>query len=202
MLVVVVTQLLFIMLAVSLDGFTVGITYGLRKITINLMTLTVIVFCSGSVVFFSMTVGNIISQLISPKYASYSGGIILICLGLFLFISVIRTKITMNKYTRTSYSAFIDNPTVVDLDRSGTLSFKEAFILGIALALDAFGAGLAAAMLGFPVILTTVIIAIASGLFVFSGFKLGHLLSEIKWINDLTYIPPLLLIMIGISSFF
>lgn len=196
-----ITQLLFIVFAVSLDGFTVGITYGLRKISITLLTLAVIVACSGIVVFSSMLAGNFLRQFIPPTYAAYSGGIILICLGLFLLVSLIRTKINIKKLKERSYASFIDNPTIVDSDKSGTLSLNEAFVLGIALALDAFGAGFAAAMLGFPVVMTTIAVALASGLFVFSGFKLGHLLAHIKWINDLTYIPPLLLIGIGLTSF-
>lgn len=195
------TQLLFIVFAVSLDGFTVGITYGLRKISITILTLMIIVACSGIVVFCSMVAGNVLSRFISPTYAAYSGSIILIGLGLFLLLSLVRTKIKIKKKPKSSYGSFIDNPTMVDSDNSGTLSISEALVLGIALALDAFGAGFAAAMLGFPVVTTTIFVAIASGLFVFSGFKLGHLLSHIKWINQLTYVPPILLIGIGLSSF-
>lgn len=196
-----ITQLLFIVFAVSLDGFTVGITYGLRKISITLLTLTIIVTCSGLIVFCSMIAGNFLRQFISPTYASYSGGVILICLGLFLLFSLIRAKLNSKKLKEKSYASFIDNPTIVDADQSGTLSLNEAFVLGVALALDAFGAGFAAAMLGFPVMLTTVAVAFASGLLVFSGFKLGHFLAHISWINNLTYIPPLLLIGIGLTSF-
>lgn len=197
-----ITQLLFIVFAVSLDGFTVGITYGLRKISITFFTCVIIMTCSGLVVFGAMTAGNILSQLISPTQASYIGGIIFICLGLFLSFSVFRSRSRRKKLKERSYASFIDNPTIVDADESGTLSIHEAFVLGIALALDAFGAGIAAAMLGFPVMVTTLLIALASGLFVYTGFKLGHRLAHIPWINDITYIPPLLLIGIGLSSFF
>src|SRR5699024_7912222 len=195
------TQLLLIVFAVSLDGFTVGMTYGLRRISITFVTLIIIVSCSGFVVFLSMTAGNIVSAFIPPVYAIYIGGSILICLGLFLLFSIIRAKLIIKKANNSSYSSFIENPTIVDLDNSGTISINEAFVLGIALALDAFGAGFAAAMLGFPTVVTTVFIALASGLFVLSGFKLGHLLANIKWINELTYFPPILLIIIGLSSF-
>jgi len=195
------TQLLFIVFAVSLDGFTVGMTYGLRRISITFITLIIIVSCSGFVVFLSMTAGNIVSAFIPPVYATYIGGSILICLGLFLLFSIIRAKLIIKKVNNHSYSSFIENPTIVDSDNSGTISINEAFVLGIALALDAFGAGFAAAMLGFPTVVTTIFIALASGLFVLSGFKLGHLLANIKWINELTYFPPILLIIIGLSSF-
>lgn len=196
-----VTKLMFIILAVSLDGFTVGITYGLRKISITISTLLIIMLCSGFVVFSSMTVGKFVNQFIPTIYATYSGGIIFICLGLFLLFSLIREKIYEKKRVNSSYGIFIKNPTIVDSDNSGTLSLNEAFVLGIALALDAFGAGLAAAMLGFSIIIMTWCIAFASGIFVFLGFQLGHWLAHVTWISRLIYLPPLLLIVIGISSF-
>lgn len=195
------TQLLLIVFAVSLDGFTVGMTYGLRKISITYVTLAIVMTCSGIVVFLAMTAGHSVSQFIPPIYASYSGGIILICLGLFLLFSVLQSKMSRKKLKEKSYALFIENPAIVDADHSGTLSIQEAFVLGIALALDAFGAGFAASMLGFPILLTTLFIALASGLFVLSGFKLGHLLAHIEWLSKLTFIPPVLLIIIGFSSF-
>lgn len=193
-------QLMLIVLAVSLDGFTVGLTYGLKKISITITTLLIIISCSGLVVFSSMTFGKIISKFISPQLASNLGGLILICLGLFLIISLVRSHIQKAQTINQSYSAIIHDPLIVDKDKSGSISANEAFVLGIALALDAFGAGIGAAMIGYPTIITTFLIALASGFFVFSGFKLGHLFAKLTFINNFTYFPPLLLIFIGISS--
>lgn len=195
-------QLTLIVLAVSLDGFTVGLTYGLKKISITIKTLFIIISCSGLVVFSSMTFGKIISQFISPQLASNLGSLILICLGTFLIISLVRSHFQKKRKKNKSYSAIINDPLIVDEDKSGSISAKEAFVLGFALALDAFGAGIGAAMIGYPTIITTILIALASGLFVFSGFKLGHLFAKLTFINNFTYFPPFLLIFIGISSFF
>ncbi|HZW67289.1 MAG TPA: sporulation membrane protein YtaF [Pseudogracilibacillus sp.] len=196
-----ISKLLAIAFAVSLDGFTVGMTYGLRKISITFRTLLVIVSCSGIVVFTAMTAGRFIDQFLPPLYAPYLGGLILFGLGLFLLSSIIWSKIKLKKRKKRSYAAFIKNPSIVDADNSGTLSLSEAFVLGIALALDALAAGFAAAILGFPILATTILIAFSSGLFVLSGFTLGHLLSHISWINRLTFLPPILLMIIGLLSF-
>lgn len=195
-------QLMLIVFAVSLDGFTVGITYGLKKINITITTLLIIVSCSGFVVFSSMTFGKIVSQFISPQTASYLGGFILICLGTFLIGSLVRTNVINGKKNNKSYSAIMQDPLIVDEDQSGAISAKEAFVLGLALALDAFGAGFGASMIGYPTVITTLLIAIASGLFVFSGFKLGHLIANFTMISKFTYFPPILLIFIGLTSFF
>ena len=39
-------------------------------------------------------------------------------------------------------------PTVADFDKSGTISAGEALLLGIALSVDSFGAGIGASLLG------------------------------------------------------
>src|SRR5690625_2894647 len=196
-----IIQLLFIVFAVSMDGFTVGISYGLRNISITVITLTIIVTCSGIVVFCSMTFGSMINRIVQPEITTYIGGLIFISLGLFLFFSQLFAKRSEKQETARSYSDMINNPTMFDIDKSGTISVKEALLLGIALALDAFGAGFAAGLLEFSTIATTLLIALASGVFVYSGFLFGHLLAKIKWLQRLAYIPPLLLILLGLSSF-
>lgn len=193
---------ILIVLAVSFDGFTVGITYGLRKISITIVTLFIIVFCSGSVVLFAMIFGKAISRYLQPEFTSYIGGTIFICLGLFLLFSLIKTNRKNNMNKSNTYGSIMQNPTIVDKDQSGSISPKEAIVLGFALALDGFGAGFGAAMLGYPMIVTTGFIALSSGLFVFSGFKLGAIFANIQWVRELTYLPPILLIIIGTSSLF
>ena len=56
-------------------------------------------------------------------------------------------------------------PQMADVDRSGIISASEALLLGIALSLDSFGAGLGAAMIGFSPLLTALVISTASGVF-------------------------------------
>lgn len=72
------TGMLLLVIAVSLDGFSVGITYGMRKIKVPLLSLTVIMFCSGMIVYLSMEVGDFLRSFISPQGASMLGGGILI----------------------------------------------------------------------------------------------------------------------------
>lgn len=203
------TGLLFLVIAVSLDGFGVGITYGMRKIHVPIIALSIIMFCSGVIVFVSMTIGNLLSTLITPDGARIFGGIILIGLGLFSLWNVSRSRETSKQHNASSkelnhklanFKKVISMPDNADLDYSGVISVNEAFLLGFALALDAFGAGIGASMLGYSPVLTTVLIAIMSGLFVFCGIRLGLYLSTKKKLQRMRFIPPLLLILLGISN--
>ena len=56
-------SLLALALAVSLDGFGVGVTYGLRGIRIPLASIAIIAVCSGAVIWLSMLAGGFLSEI-------------------------------------------------------------------------------------------------------------------------------------------
>src|SRR5699024_1791332 len=85
-------NLLFIVIAVSLDGFGVGITYGMRKMRIPFAALFVIMLCSGVIVLIAMMIGQVLRTFISPAVASSIGSVILILIGVFVLCSVIRNN--------------------------------------------------------------------------------------------------------------
>ncbi|WP_067728977.1 sporulation membrane protein YtaF [Oceanobacillus damuensis] len=203
------TGLLLLVTAVSLDGFGVGITYGIRKIKVPAIALLIIMLCSGLIVYTSMVVGDFISIFISQKSAKILGGSILITLGLFSLINIIRSRLEepqMELPEKGSTTRIHDIKTVIttpdnaDLDRSGIISAGEAFLLGLALALDAFGAGIGASMLGYPPLITAFMTACMSGFFLNFGMRLGIFLSRNEKLQRLTFLPPTLLIGIGILN--
>ena len=156
------TGLLLLVIAVSLDGFGVGITYGMQKIKVPFNALFIIMLCSGLVLLASMTIGRMLEAFISADTAKILGGVILITIGLFSLFNIIRSKLKKQHVSimETDTSTFDDIKTVLatpdkaDLDRSGTISASEALLLGFALSLDAFGAGIGASMLGYAPVLT------------------------------------------------
>src|SRR5690625_6172975 len=100
------------------------------------------------------------------------------------------------------FKSVLSSPQSADKYKSGTISLGEAFVLGSALALDAFGAGLGASMLGYSPLVTSISIAVMSGIFVFTGMRIGYMLSSIKLLDRLTYLPPIILICIGVYHLF
>src|SRR5690625_3747004 len=202
------TGLIFLVIAVSLDGFGVGVTYGIRKIKVPFTALFIIMLCSGLVVLLSMTMGSMLSSLISPHLAKIFGGCILISLGIFSLYNIIRANDNpddLNRHENNRSNVLktvLTNPDQADLDSSGVISTHEALLLGLALALDAFGAGLGASIIGYSPLLTTLLISCMSGFFLFSGIKVGLFLSKSKQLQQMTFIPPLLLIMLGIYNIF
>ena len=68
-------SLLALAFALSLDGFGVGITYGLRRTRIPFLSIAVISLCSGLVIALSMQVGVLLSHIVSPDIASIVGAV-------------------------------------------------------------------------------------------------------------------------------
>jgi putative sporulation protein YtaF len=89
---------------------------------------------------------------------------------------------------------------VADIDNSGTITGREAFLLGVALSLDAFGAGIGAALIGFSPIMMAISVATMSALFVTLGMKSGNRFADSAWIKKFSFIPGLLLMVIGVFS--
>ncbi|WP_249902197.1 manganese efflux pump [Paenibacillus sp. PK3_47] len=241
-------SLLLLAFALSLDGFGVGITYGLRKMKIPLLSIMIISLCSGIVICVSMQVGVLLANVVSPDAASVIGAVILVLMGCWSLIQMLMQKEkgqdseeTQGKEEEAAeegeaagIAAFNDGalvndhagaaavpksevfslelrhlgvviqilrtPSSADMDASGSISSMEAMLLGIALSLDAFGAGLGAALLGFSPVSTSLMIALFSGTFLLLGMKTGLKLSGNYWMKHAGLLPALLLIAMGIMK--
>jgi putative sporulation protein YtaF len=224
-----VVSLLILAFAVSLDGFSVGVMYGLRKIRLPLLSIAIISCCSGLIIYLSMQIGVLISGFVAPHYAKGIGGLILISIGIWAVYQVMTEKhdriqpeqADMCQPASTSSMApsqsgkeivyielkrlglviqILRTPSIADVDRSGNISSYEAVLLGVALSLDAFGAGIGAALIGFTPWLTSSVIALASGVFLASGLRIGYKYSDLSWIRRLSVFPGFVLITMGIMK--
>jgi len=219
-------------MALSLDGFGAGVTYGLRKTRIPLLSVLIISLCSGLVLGVSMQAGALLQRFLSPSVASVIGAAILILLGLWSLYQQIRRRneseeeaharvkvedppceVSMASQEQLQRAVFsleipkvgvviqiLRSPAKADLDDSGSISPWEAMWLGIALSLDAFGAGLGAAMLGFSPLGTAAVVALFSGIFLMLGIRVGLRFAAKGGMRLISYLPALMLIIMGIMK--
>jgi putative sporulation protein YtaF len=204
-----IISLLLLAFAVSLDSFSVGLTYGLRKMKIPLKSIAVIAVCSAAVLMAAMMIGHVLESFFSPEFAEKLGGAVLIVLGGWVLIQFFRPdknellcheKIILN-FEIESLGIVINilrKPMTADFDRSGTINGIEAVMLGLALSLDAFGAGIGAALLGFSPGYLALAAACMSSFFVYAGMKLGSYFSASGWMQKFSFVPGILLIIIGL----
>ncbi|MFB6467727.1 sporulation membrane protein YtaF [Cytobacillus sp. Hz8] len=202
-------SLILLALAVSIDSFSVGFTYGLRKMQIPFKSIVIIAGCSAIVLMLAMVMGHVIQKIISPHAAESIGGILLIILGAWVIFQFYRPEKKVQQPVEKTIVNFeikslglvihiLRKPMSADFDQSGTITGIEAIMLGFALSLDAFGAGIGAAMLGFSPFYLALTVAFMSSLFVYIGLKSGRLLSGGSWLEKFSFIPGVILIIIGI----
>ncbi|MCL6602799.1 MAG: sporulation membrane protein YtaF [Paenibacillus sp.] len=216
-------SLLLLAFALSLDGFGVGITYGLRKMKIPLLSILIISLCSGVVICVSMQVGVLLARVVSPHVASVVGAVILVLMGGWSLVQMLMQKEQDHEDMDTLPLKLLEpldkpavfslelrhlgiviqilrTPSSADMDDSGSISSAEAMVLGIALSLDAFGAGLGAALLGFHPVWTSLFIAMFSGTFLVIGMKTGLRFAGSYWMKRAAVLPALMLIFMGIMK--
>lgn len=209
----------WIALIVSLDTFSVGITYGMRKIRLPFPSVMVLSICSGMVIFASMNMGNWLAKWLPPFAATIAGATIFIALGFLTLIQekqkkdkkcLAKNQLSVSKKIRAqnakkfqwkqAYSIIqvLRSPTVADIDQSGTISTVEAFFLGMALSLDSLIVGLGASTIGISPMILTGIVFILSSLFLYLGMWLGIQMIGNFWRGVFVYVPGISFILIGL----
>jgi putative sporulation protein YtaF len=222
-------SMLALALAVSLDGFSAGMMYGIRKIRIPVSSVLIVSLCSGFVLFGSMAFGSLFVDWLPEWLAKWIGSGILIGIGIWAIVQMLLPSRREGKDDEVPLLEPVPaseavpameerallqweirklgliiriwkKPSEADMDRSGVITAMEAVLLGLALSLDSLGAGIGAALIGFPPVATALLIAAASGLCIGAGVKLGFLFSNWRWIGKLTLLPGCILIVMGIMK--
>ncbi|WP_349408113.1 sporulation membrane protein YtaF [Pseudalkalibacillus sp. SCS-8] len=204
--------LMTLTIAVSMDSFGVGVTYGVRRMKITFFSILLIAICSAMMLLAAMNLGSIISTFLSPSIAEKIGGVLLISLGFYVLWQFFKKNDERPDKKTESDSTYIWNmeirslgiviqilrtPDAADIDRSGTIAGLEALLLGLALSLDSFAAGLGASLLGFPHLQTALFVSTMSAFFLVSGMKVGKVLSNLPTMRLFSFLPGIMLIVLG-----
>ncbi|PKM83484.1 MAG: sporulation membrane protein YtaF [Firmicutes bacterium HGW-Firmicutes-13] len=217
-----ILSLILLGLAVSLDGFGVGLAYGVRNLRIPVLSLFIISISSALAILFSMFTGMLAANYLSSEAASMVGGTILVLVGVWIiyqtFINYkqsaaaelgkreIRSASTCRGTKSVSvlslFTELLKEPQKADFDCSGEISGKEAVVLGVALAMDAFGAGFGAAMMGFNPFITSAAVGISKLILVSSGIHLGRNYLANVLGEKASCVSGFVLIILGLMSLF
>lgn len=198
-------SLIVLAFAVSLDSFGTGLAYGIRGLELPFVSLLCISVCSAGSVLVGGATAAILSEYVPTLITEMIGGIILIGIGFWTLIHAFSEskpdtkKIVEEQQGITAQLlAILKRPDRADLDQSGTISKKEAFVLGTALSLDALGAGIGAALLGLPTLSLAVAVSLMCGIFLAGGMRSGKKLSQFTIVQKLSFLPGVLLILMGV----
>lgn len=164
--------LLFTSLIVSIDSFFIGFSLSLnkRKIFLDVFVICFIVFlmCLATN-YFALFLSNYFSEKISCFF-----GLILVIIGIINLISTKKQKETKE-----------------------ITSFYQTVLTGIAVGADGASLNLSLSLMNINFFYVPVIISLMHGLTIFLGILLGKT-RIFSFIKKYSFIPPLILILLGI----
>ncbi len=206
-----IISLVLLAIALSVDGFFVGCSYGLRKTKLLPGSIGVIALLTAMLMGISMSVGSVLSRIIPNFVAQLIGGFILIVIGIWQLIQgwlnyichengIDEPEPILAKVHIRSLGVVIQilkTPDIADLDLSGDIDSKEALLLGLALGLDAFGAGFGAGMTGYSLIIVPSI-SITQILVLKFGLCVGNRYSTAGLEEKTFVIPGIILMALGV----
>jgi len=200
-------------LALNVDSFCTGLTYGAKSIKVPPLSLLIISLISMVSIAMSMAVGRLLAAHIPASLAYRLGSILLLLIGLWILFQTIREKQVKSYRLREHPIAktveirlrpfglviqILKEPARADFDSSGVISPREALVLGTALAVDAFIAGSAVSLLGFSILITAPAVGLGHFLLASLGIAFGRSISTGLVGRQLTALPGCILILLGL----
>jgi putative sporulation protein YtaF len=185
-------------IAANLDNLGIGVSFGARSIRVPFISNMMISVLSMIAAYFSITLGNVLSNLIPSDLANAAGGIMIIVIGLWAIKSDLKSRVESNKDIKSNQIYSLQNdPCKADTDGNNLLSLKESVMLGIALAVNCVAGGFGAGVTGLSPLATTISIGFFSLLSVAVGVRAGQEITKTwfgKWSN---LVGGILLVCIG-----
>ncbi|MDQ0286040.1 putative sporulation protein YtaF [Desulfofundulus luciae] len=201
-------------LALNMDAFGTGVAYGVKGIRLPFSSVLIISLMSVTAISLSMIAGNLVAQAIPVSFARRLGGVILILIGLWTMFQALREgnkRVKPPAYEEEPHTVFqirirslavmvqvLREPHRADLDRSGVISAGEAILLGLGLALDAFGAGFAFSMLGLDLMLTALLVGTGLIITTYAGLLAGRGFGATALGRQFSALPGCILILLGL----
>lgn len=182
------SRLIVLIVALSVDAFAASFAYGVDKVRIPPLSAVIVAALSDFILIVSLFIGNLFKAYIPASLTTFLSFSILLALGTAkLFDSSIKRIIRQNRFSSRQLHISFKNlsfiltvyaePQEANITDVEVLSPSEAISLGLALSLDSAAAGIGAASLEYPLLLTALISFVIGILSVYSGCRLGRLLA-------------------------
>lgn len=194
-------------LSTSIDSIGIGLTYGIRDITISRQSKIILFIISLIISSISILIGNTLNNILSEEITNIIGSLILFFIGIIILVQTLKREKRQEKKVYKLFIRFlgitiqiIKDPITSDFDNSKKIDSKEAIYLGTALSLDSFSVGIGAGMLGSISIIFPLIVSLFQIVFLSLGRNIGEKLNKKIHIPSKIWsiLSAVLLILIGI----
>lgn len=189
----------------NLDNVVVGTAYGIKKIKIGIIANLIIAVVTSTGTFLSMSLGLYIAKFIPQSVSNVLGAGIIVVLGIYFviqsFIKLVRNT-NSKKLALKDLSDMVEYAEYSDVDKSGHIDMKEAFILALGLTFNNLGTGVAASITGVNIFFTVISTFIISILTIILGVSIGKNVLGRFFGKYAPLIAGVLLIILGFIEMF
>lgn len=179
--------IIILALSLSLDALGVGVSYGIKKITIPFIAKSIVFIVALIITFISIIFGNIIGTFLDPIVFRYLGIGMIFFMGVAIIFQVFAKEKLKNKKVQKegtilnliikSYGItikIIRDPKSGDMNNSNVIEPLEALYIGIALSIDAIGVSFASSSFSINNYFVPLFVAIFQVLFLTLGTFIGN----------------------------
>lgn len=188
-------MIVLITLAATADSFIIAFNYGIKKVIISTSSnLFISIFCLlGTLI--SMLIGKFLGGLVTVHTANILGSVVLLGFSIYMLKNALfASEEDSHQYTQ--------DPTAVDKDNSKVIEFRESFLIGLLLSINNMGMGIGAGITGMPILITSLVCAGASFLFIKIGCVFGNHIVSSKISRILEVISAVFVLVLGVLGFF
>lgn len=200
---------LLLSISSNLDTFTVGASYGIKKIRMTKSSLLLIAIITSIGTFISMYLGKIIGNFFNQNIANIFGSILLSLVGIYFIIEHVRIEkkhrgedISCYVESNSKYKVILEDPSIVDIDKSYEISINEALLLSFALTINNLGVGVAASITGVNIPLSVFFNFIVTIISFYLGCFIGNSYLSKFFGKYATLVSGIILILLGIYEAF
>ncbi|MGE5328736.1 MAG: manganese efflux pump [Deltaproteobacteria bacterium] len=213
--------IVFLSISLSLDALGVSISYGIKNVKISFLPKAMLFISSMICSYIGVFSGSVVLRGLGMQSAKTIGIACMIVIGIWMITKSqskeenIENRIKNLEAKEKKLLEFaiksigitimiIKNPAKGDIDNSGRIDLKEAFMLGIALNVDAAMGCMGSVMAGLSSAFMPIFIASAQVICIQFGEWLGKKISRAEMFNDkiVSFIPGAVLIALGIIKIF
>lgn len=169
-------------LSSNIDCFAVGMAYGIKNIHVTYRDTLIVSFITFIGTVLSMAFGKSLLYLIPLKIAGLLGGSLIICMGLYYFLSFLwhhikdmrQKKLKKSDATIDMTLNIAEKKAIQKKKQQSILNQKELIVLGIALSINNMGLGVGASITGLNLLFTSFASFLCSFSLLYLGNKIGN----------------------------
>lgn len=194
-------QTILILLAVSLDVFSFGISLGIDKVNLNWYKALYFTFISMLIFSIPLALSKLIATIVAPKICYIINGSVLIAMGIFYLICFVKNCLKKaSKKVQNSPNSLQNTNShgiIQEKDKSGKLGLKSLAICAIPVNLDAFFTALLSGFSMGNFFIVLAIYLVFTFLAVYLANKISFFLTK-RLQLDLSWLSAILFIVLGV----